>query len=171
MTRDPQAREPLGGERRVEDELLARLGPALEERGLELVEITWRRERQGWVLRFTVDRVGGGFRVEDGVRLSRDLSSLIEADPHLDRLLVGPYHLEVSSPGIFRELKRPRDFERAWGKRVFVRWAEGPNVVREASGRLDGYGDGRLRLAVNDQTIEIDIEALRLARLDPELPF
>ena len=171
MTRDPQPREPLGSEQRVEDELLARFEPMLTERGLELVEITYRREQRGWVLRFTVDRVGGGFRVEDGVRLSRELGSTIEADPHLDRLLVGPYYLEVSSPGIFRELKRPRDFERAWGKRVLVRWAPEPGTSREASGILDGYGDGQLRLTVENETLEIDLAGVSLVRLDPELPF
>lgn len=173
MTREDSAREDLGSEQRIEQELEARFVPLVEERGFELVETTYRREQRGWVLRFTVERVGGGLTVDEGVRLSREFGALIEADPHLDRLLAGPYHLEVSSPGIFRELKRPRDFERAWGKRVRVQWTATDGRSREAVGRLDAYGDGVLRLqdASPDEETEIGIDSLQKVRLDPELPF
>lgn len=173
MKRDPSSRKngEADSAARVAEELDARLAPLLEERGFDLVELTYRRERRGWVLRVTVDKVGGGFTVDDAVGLSRELGALIDADPRLDALLVGPYHLEVSSPGIFRELKRPRDFERAWGKRVRVRYVDATGRPLEVRGRVRAYGDGALVLATDDGELMIDEPTLVQVRLDPELKF
>lgn len=173
MTSDAEdsLREAYGNERHIEEELESRIGPFLEDRGYDLVEVTYRRERRGWVLRFTADRIGGGLTVDEGVRLSRELGALIESDPHLDRLLAGPYHLEVSSPGIFRELKRSKDFERAWGKRVRVHWEDESGEAREAQGTVAAFGDGALRLEVDGEVLDIEEDRLLKVRLDPELPF
>lgn len=158
---------------RIEDELDERFTPLLAERGYDLYEVTYRRERRGWILRFTVDRHGGNLTIEEGVKLSRELSAAIDADPRLDHLLSGPYHLEVSSPGIFRTLSRARDFERSWGKRIKVIWKEpSEGRVMETVGKLAGYGEGKLTLRTEaDQLLEIDHGSIQSVRLEPELPF
>lgn len=157
---------------RIEAELEERFTPFLLERGFDLFEVTFRRERRGMVLRFTVDRVGGGLTVNEGVKLSRDLSAAIDADPRLDQLLSGPYNLEVSSPGIFRPLKRAKDFERSWGKRIKVWWEEpGEGRILESVGYLAGYGEGKLTLTIDGKELVIAAAAVQNARLEPELMF
>ena len=42
----------------------------------------------------------------------------------LEDVASGPYDLEVSSPGVERPLKRPRDFQRHTGEKVKVRSVE-----------------------------------------------
>ncbi len=170
--------EPEGSDRNVsapengvEAELDDRFGSYLAERGFDLVEVTYRTEHRGKVLRFTVDRVGGGLTVDEGVKLTREIGALIEADSRLDSLLPGPYNLEVSSPGIFRTLSRPRDFERAWGKRIKLRWRPGDGAAEEVIGVLKAYGDGKVVLEADGETIEVDTSSVIKARLEPELPF
>ena len=66
--------------------------PILQSQGLELVDLEYQREAQGWVLRFTIDREGG-VTVEDCAEGSRELSAVLEVrDP-----IGNPYVLEVSS--------------------------------------------------------------------------
>ncbi|RMF19317.1 MAG: ribosome maturation factor RimP [Candidatus Dadabacteria bacterium] len=157
----------------IAEELESRFTRVLADQGYDLIDVTFRREQRGWVLRFTVDRIGGGLTVDEGVKLSRELSAAIDADPRLDHMLSGPYHLEVSSPGIFRTLRRPRDFERAWHKRIRVQWedpASGKGVT--SVGELERYGDGSLVLKTEDgQVLDIPESAIRQARLEPVLPF
>src|SRR5918999_5235640 len=103
----------------MERDIETMVAPVIEAAGLELVEVTFRREAGGKVLRLTVDR-------QDGV----DLDTIAEASERVSRRLdvegfdPGPYRLEVSSPGLERSLRRPADFVRRIGERIKVRAAE-----------------------------------------------
>ena len=67
--------------------------PALQTRGFELVDLEYRRETQGWVLRIYLDREGG-ITVEDCAEASGELGAILEVKD----LIPNPYVLEVSSP-------------------------------------------------------------------------
>jgi ribosome maturation factor RimP len=104
----------------MERELEQMVTPVVEAAGLELVEVTFRRESGGKVLRLTVDREGG-----------IDLDTIADTSERVSRRLdvegfdPGPYRLEVSSPGVERPLRDPADFARRLGQKVKVR-AGGP---------------------------------------------
>ena len=109
----------------------ALVGPTVEAAGLELVEVTLRREGGRRVLRVTVDREGGV-----------DLDTISETSERVSRRLdlegysPGPYALEVSSPGLERPLRRPRDFERHVGERVKVKTSGPVSGSRTHTGAL-----------------------------------
>lgn len=94
--------------------------PLVANHGMEIVDIEYRREGQGNVLRFYLDRAEGGVTVDELTAMSRRLGHLVE----LNELVPGRYTLEVSSPGINRRLRRPEHFQRFVGKRVRVRTVE-----------------------------------------------
>ena len=120
--------------------------PPLSEKGFEVVDV----ERNGPVLKVTVDRPGGidMEAVTDATRLVNDL---------LDRHdLVGPKTtLEVSSPGIERPLRTPEHFKRFVGTEVAVKAKPGTEGDRRMTGVLEAADDdgvvvaGR-RLAYDD---------------------
>ena len=72
------------------------------EENLELVFIEFRREPHGRVLRLYIDKQGG-VTLDDCARISQQLGDMFDAT--LED--IGPYHLEVSSPGVNRPLGRP----------------------------------------------------------------
>src|SRR5690554_2185188 len=83
---------------------------------LEIVDVEFRREPGGRVLRVFIDKPGG-VTLDDCQALSRRLSAkLDEVDP-----IEESYNLEVSSPGIERPLTKPKDYIRFAGHRVHVR--------------------------------------------------
>jgi ribosome maturation factor RimP len=108
----------------MEREIETMVAPVVEAAGLDLVDVTFRREAGEKVLRLTVDRQGGvdvDTIAETSERVSRRLD--VEGfDP-------GPYRLELSSPGVERRLRRPADFARGVGQRVEVRIGDDPAVV------------------------------------------
>jgi ribosome maturation factor RimP len=94
--------------------------PVVESVGLELWEVTYRRERGRMILRVDVDRDGGV-----------DLDTIAQTSERLSRRLdlegfagTTPYSLEVGSPGLERALKHPRHFQRSVGMQVKVKTVE-----------------------------------------------
>jgi len=109
---------------------------AVEEQGLELVELETAGNRARPILRVYVDRpdsVPGhpGVSLEDCAVLSRKLESFLDGRADLS----DQYVLEVSSPGIERPLTRPRDWRRFAGQEVSVR---GRNPLAGRARKLQG---------------------------------
>lgn len=85
----------------------------LESKGIELVDIIYRREQSGMVLRLLVD-TPTGIVMDQCEQLNNYLSELLDKEDVIE----GHYVLEVSSPGLDRPMKNDRDFERNIGKRI-----------------------------------------------------
>ncbi len=102
----------------------ALIEPVLNDLGYELVEVQFRREAHGQVLRVTIFR-SEGIGVDDCARVSREVSHLIDVEDLIDQA----FHLEVSSPGLDRSLKTARDFARCRDSRVRVILAEGDEEI------------------------------------------
>jgi ribosome maturation factor RimP len=123
-------------------ELEAVVRPVVEAAGLELVDVTFRREAGRRILRVTVDR-------EEGV----DLDTIAGTSERLSRRLdleefaPGPYTLEVSSPGVERPLRRPEEFVRRVGDKVKVRTTEPIEGARNHAGVLVAADEDGVTLA------------------------
>src|SRR5881397_3633918 len=87
--------------------------PVLRDHGLMLVDLEWRPRRPRGVLRLFVDKPGG-VGIEDCQRLSREVGDVLDASA----LIEEAYDLEVSSPGLDRQLRKDRELRWAVGKRV-----------------------------------------------------
>jgi ribosome maturation factor RimP len=118
--------------------------PVVMHEGMEIVDIEFRREARGKVLRFYLHREGG-VSLEDLAPMSRRLSDLFDVHD----VVPGAYTLELSSPGINRRLRTPTDFRRYLDKRVRVRCVEGQEGRRSFLGSLR---------AVEDDGIVVEIE-------------
>jgi ribosome maturation factor RimP len=106
--------------------------PLVTEYGMEIVDIDYRREGRGSVLRFYLDRVEGGVTIDELTTMSRRIGHVLEAHD----VVPSRYLLEVSSPGINRRLRQPDHFRRYIGKRVRVRILERNDGRREFVGLL-----------------------------------
>src|SRR5947208_13805503 len=115
------------------------LSQVLEAHGLELVDAQWRREGRRWALRFFVDKPGGA-GIADCQRFSHEAGDVLD----VSGLLTESYDLEVSSPGLDRELRKDREFVWAVGKDVRC-WVSEPVAGRHEFGRrLEPATMGRL---------------------------
>ena len=132
------------------------LEPALEEGGLELVELTISGNARRSILRVFVDRPTG-ISIGECAQLSRDLADLLDTHDPID----SSYILEVSSPGLTRPLKKKRDFERALGKDVRLIVRSGADYT----GKLTTVNDRILALEVGGDTLEISVDDVTKANL------
>lgn len=90
--------------------------PLLALEGLELVDIEFKKEGHGLVLRFYIDREGG-VSLDTCSKASEVLDGMLDTED----LIASSYILEVSSPGIERPLKKPKDFEKFVGSKIFAK--------------------------------------------------
>lgn len=133
----------------IAEELAA---PILEEMGLQLWDVVYEKEGSGWYLRYYVDKEGG-IDINSCEAFSRAISDVLdEADP-----IDGSYTLEVSSPGIERQLTRDWHFETLMGQQLLVRLIRPVEGVRDFIGTLTDYCDGTLTLLLDEKT-EMNVE-------------
>ncbi len=158
--------------------------PHVRGAGLDLIELNWGQEPGGWVMRVFIDRLP-----EDGPRLpadavgsvdplfpsatithqecervSRDLSAALDvsnAIPHA-------YHLEVSSPGLDRPLRRLQDFRRFAGQKIKVRTTDAVDGRRNFSGVLRDAHDGVVEIECEGRSYQVPVDAVARAHLVPD---
>ena len=136
--------------------------PVLHDHGLQLVDLEWRALRPRSVLRVYVDKPGG-VGIGDCERASHEIGDVLDAAA----LIEGTYDLEVSSPGLDRQLRKDRELRWAVGRRVRC-WLAGGKEVR---GRLAAVEPDRLVLERDGGRVELPRGALTKARLEAEVPW
>src|SRR5688500_5468331 len=82
------------------------------ESGIEVVHIDLAGTKRDAVLRIFIDKEGG-VTIDDCSSVSRGIEAVLDAD---DNLIPSKYVLEVSSPGIERELYSLNDFRKFSGQ-------------------------------------------------------
>lgn len=146
------------------------LEPILARDGYELVEVEWLREGGGWTLRLFIDREGG-VGIDDCQAVSRTVEPVLDVEDFIEPA----YSLEVSSPGVNRPLRRPRDFERFAGQRVKMKAfgplesAAGLPARKQWSGTLRGIRDGRVEVEVDGKLHRIPVDRIAKANLEYDL--
>jgi len=136
--------------------------PVLRDQGLELVDLDWRPHRPRGVLRVFVDRPAG-VGIGDCERVSREIGDLLD----VSGLIAEGYDLEVSSPGLDRQLRKDREYRGAVGKVVRC-WLAGGEEIK---GRLTDVDGERLSLERDGAQVEVPRAQITKARLDAQVPW
>ena len=129
--------------------------------GYELVDL--ELSPKGRTIRVFIDKLGkeGGIDVDDCVTVSNQLSRLLEVEN------VDYDRLEISSPGLDRPVKKPADFERFAGQDIQLKLRIPLNGRRNFQGELLGLKDGKVGLRLDSGEVELDLENIENARLEP----
>jgi ribosome maturation factor RimP len=136
------------------------LDPVIRAEGMELIELEYRREPTGWVLRIFIDQEDG-ISVNDCAKISHVAGDLLDvADP-----IRSPYHLEVSSPGLNRPLRKLEHFRKYLEKIVEVRTATPIDNRRKFKGVLVDVDPARIVVNCEGQVFEIPFTLMERARL------
>lgn len=141
----------------VEDAVEAIAQELLKDQDIiELVDVEYVKEHD-WYLRVYIDKEGG-IDIEDCQALSEKL------EEELDKGDVVPdsYILEVSSPGIDRVLRKPRDFVREQGKKVDVTLYAPREGKKLLVGELTGFDGDAIELDGAAKIALADIAQVRL---------
>jgi ribosome maturation factor RimP len=137
--------------------------PIIQSEGMDLVDLEYRRESRGRVLRLFIDR-DGGVTVDDCACISREVDRNLE----VEGIPPGAFTLEVSSPGVNRPLKTEADFHRFRNRKVKVRISIPIEDKKAFTGTLLGCRDGLIEIEWEGRVIQIPLGQIVKANLEYE---
>ncbi|MFA5100654.1 MAG: ribosome maturation factor RimP [Candidatus Omnitrophota bacterium] len=141
-------------------ELEKLIGEFLASHGMELVELVYRFEGQGIVLRVIADYPRGGISMGECSRINRAIGDMLEEKNAID----SRYILEVCSPGFDRPLRTARDFKRCASKTVKCFLKEPINGKIEWDGVIGDVSDARVVLQTQQGVLELPLEKINKAK-------
>ncbi len=155
--------------RAIQKEMVSRIKelaePLCEVEGIELVHLESQQGSNGAIIRLYIDKPGG-VTLDDCMCISRKLNESM--DVHIsetDLENIGPYNLEISSPGINRPLVKKLDFKKFKGQRVKIKTEKSVDGQKKFKGVLLGISEETVNLLSNDKNIDIPFKEIIRARL------
>ncbi len=153
----------------IDEDLHREVVAIAEDSGCELLHIRFKSH----LLQIFLDRPDGGVTLDDCQTVSKQVSAFLDVHDFGTK----KYVLEVSSPGLDRELFGPKDYERFCGDLVRVTFFGGPERKKQTIvGRLQAFdpaaaGGGRVTLSEESSEKEhvISLDDIKIARLEVEI--
>lgn len=128
---------------KIETFVTEKLKPLLDEEALELWDIRLSKEGKDNFLRIFIDREDGYIDTDICEKVSKYISEELD---EIDDIMPNKYYLEVSSPGMDRELKTDDHLRRYLGEIVEVKLYSGIDGKKVFCGKLDDFSDEELKI-------------------------
>lgn len=136
---------------KIKDVVADLLQDYLDERGLELWNVEFVKEVKDWFLRVYIDKKSHDkedyISIEECEDVSRHLSELLDENDPIEQ----NYYLEVSSPGMDRELITEEHYKRYIGSLVDMKLYKAIDGKKVITAILDGIDDENYYLLDDDK--------------------
>ena len=131
-----------------------------QEQGVYIVDVTYKKENDGYSLCYYIDREGG-VGIDECEAFSKAVEEVLDWENFID----GAYTLEVSSPGADRKLTKEREFLYYIGREVDVKLYAAEDGQKEFSGVLKDYRGGDAYVECGGETKKIPVKSAVYIRL------
>ncbi len=133
--------------------------PTVLSMGYSVWDITYTKVGADYHLEITIDKEDG-INIDDCERVHRAIDPILdECDP-----IEGFYYLEVSSPGVERELRTDAHIIASVGERVEARLFAAKNGAKSVKGTLISFEDGRVTIL--SDLGECELERAEISKLN-----
>lgn len=129
----------------IENKTEALLKPIADKNEVTIYDVEFVKEAGEWYLRAFIDREGG-VDINKCVDVSHALSDALDEHDFIEEA----YTLEVSSPGLGRQLKKDRHFANSIGQDVDVKLYKALDGTKEFTGKLISFDDDTVTIEMPD---------------------
>lgn len=119
------------------------LKPIVEQYHVEIYDVEYVKEGSDWFLRAYIDK-DGGVDINDCEAVSRALSEVLDEKDFIE----DAYIMEVSSPGLGRQLKKDKHLAHSIGQEVEIKTYKAVDKVKEFSGILKAFDENTVTVEV-----------------------
>lgn len=155
----------INGNKNIAASVRELVSPIALDMGYHIWDVEFVKEGADKYLRITLDSEEG-INIEDCEKFHRAIDPVLdEADP-----ISEAYILEVSSPGIERELKYPEHIDACEGWDVEVKLYAPRNGSKLFRGVLEGYGDGG-EIVVKQGEEQVSFKPEEIAKISTYFDF
>ena len=135
----------------IRDTVRDAIEPTVTALGYHIWDVTYQKVGADFHLEITIDK-DGGIDIEDCERVHRAIDPILdEVDP-----IEGFYYLEVSSPGIERDLRTPEHILASLGMRAEAKLYTPIDAKKSIVGELSRYEDGKVTILTDEGEITLD---------------
>lgn len=140
----------------IEEKVEKLLKPRIEEIGYDLYDVEYTKEGKNYFLRIYIDKPQG-IDLEDCEKVNDSINELLDKSDYIKE----QYYLEVSSPGIERNLRKDKHLEQNIGKEIHIKlFKKDSNGKKEYKGILEKFDNETITLEDN-----IKIERKNIAQI------
>ena len=150
----------------IEQEIIDALEARAAERGIDVVDVEVVGATKAPCVRVRIDHAAEPLDTITLDEVTEETEWISETLDELDPI-PSSFTLEVSSPGLSRPLRKPRDFERFAGQTVQVSLVPGEGR-RRYTGTLLGIEDGSVSLEVDGQRVSVSYDDIRKCTIKPD---
>lgn len=122
------------------------LTPICEKFSVEIYDVEYVQEAGDWYLRAYIDK-DGGVTIDDCENVSRALSDELDRTDFIE----DAYYLEVSSPGLGRQLKKDAHLEKSIGMEVELKTYKPINKKKDFSGVLKAFDKETITVLIDKE--------------------
>ena len=140
--------------------------PIVEGLGLEIVEVAFEKKHDGMNLTIFIDKKGG-VTIEDCEKVHRAIDEPLD---ELDPTNGAAYTLNVSSPGLDREIKTDKDFQRNVGEMLEINLFKKLGACKKFVGELKSFNEETI-LILDKKGKEIEIERNLISKATKYIQF
>ncbi|MBQ5310441.1 MAG: ribosome maturation factor RimP [Oscillospiraceae bacterium] len=134
--------------------------PIADSLGLKIWDITFEKEGALRYLRVLIERPGSVIDMDDCEKMSRPLSDILDEKDPIDE----QYILEVGSPGLGRELRKPEHFKEYEQCPVRIRYIREHDGIKEFIAVINSYNE-------EESILDVETENGPLSVKIPETAF
>ena len=133
--------------------------PTVSELGYSIWDVTYNKIGADYHLEITIDKEGG-INIDDCERVHRAIDPILdEVDP-----IEGFYYLEVSSPGLEREIRTEEHIRLCIGTKVEAKLFTAKDGKKSVVGELVGYENGCV--IINEGDASVSLQRSEISRLN-----
>ena len=134
------------------------LEPIASKNGVKIYDVEYVKEAGTYYLRCYIDK-DGGVTIDDCEKVSRELSDALDADDFISDV----YILEVSSPGLGRQLKKDRHYNNSIGQMIDIKLFEQIDGSKEYTGTLKSFDKDNLYIET-EEGVKYSFERSKIAK-------
>lgn len=143
------------------------------QEGVLIYDIEFVGLGKGRTLRIYIDKEDGSVSIDDCSNVSKGLNEFLDANE--DLIPGDTYNLEVSTPGLDRVLRKPWHFQKAVGKKVYIKTSKALEsagvtdkkwkAAKTVEEVLESADEGGIRFVVKDVEIKIPYAMIDKAKV------
>ena len=138
---------------KLEEIVKEKIENKINENGFEIEYVEFVKEGENNIFRVVLDKADSTVNIDDCEKISR----LIEDD--VDKLISKEYILEVSSPGVERQLKNINLYQKYTGNKIFVKLFKKISQGKELVGNLKNVD-------IEEKVITLELETNEVIKLE-----
>ena len=144
----------------IEEKLHKSLNEMLKSKDMRALNIDINKRSFGYNIQIIIDS-SNGISLDDCSLVSKITNDVIK----VDKIIEGEFNLEVSSPGINRELFSIEDFLAFKGSKVKIKLKKVNNDSKNIVGIIDNIIGNNVSINVDNKTTTIDFNDIKKANL------